>query len=245
MDSLSSIKQKKEFSKLPDSVIRNALKKSQGDIKLARANLRKYIGLFLTNKIIKAKITDEKILKSHISSKKRDYKVFYEEIFEEIKNPNSIIDLGAGVNGFSYKYLKEVVERIDYIAIEASGQLVDQMNTFFKKNRYPARAFSKDITNLRGLNSVINETKKPRTIFLFQVIDALENFEKNFSKKLLDELKKTASTIIITLPLESIGKQKKFQVQRKWLLEFLEEKFTIKKDFKLFSERILICKATS
>jgi len=242
MDKLAEVRNKKEFSKLPDSIIKNALEKSDGDVKIARANLRKYFGLFLTNKIIKAKFTDEQILKQHISSKKRDYEIFYKKIFENIETPSTIIDLGAGVNGLSYKYLEKIMGKIDYIAVEASGQLIEQTNSFFKKNNFSAQAIHEDITNVQKINQIIRKTKKPRIAFLFQVIDALENFQKDFSKKFLEEIAKTASTIIITLPLESIGKQKNFNVQRKWLLDFLEKKFTIQKDFKLFGERTIVCK---
>jgi len=242
MDKIAEVRNKKEFSKLPDSIIKNALEKSDGDVKRARANLRKYFGLFLTNKIIKGKIADEQILKQHISSKKRDYETFYEKIFENIEAPSTIIDLGAGVNGFSYKYLEKIRGKIDYIAVEASGQLIKQTNSFFKKNNFHAQAIHEDITNIQRMSQIIRKTKKPRIIFLFQVIDALENFQKDFSKKFLEEIAKTTSTIIITLPLESIGKQKNFKVQRRWLLDFLEKKFTIQKDFKLFGEIVIVCK---
>ncbi|MBT3642540.1 hypothetical protein HN604_01275 [archaeon] len=241
MDNIAEVKKKKELRQLPDQIIEKALQKSNNNIKDARAYLRKYFGLFLTNKIIKGKIGDEEILKVHISSKKRDYEKFYEEIFENIKKPKSIIDLGAGVNGFSYKYLEKVVGTTKYIAIEASGQLVSQMNKFFKENKLNAKAFCEDITNIQSLKKIISKTEEPRTIFLFQVIDALESFEKNLSKEFIEEISHLAKTFVITLPLESIGKRKQFNVQRKWLIDFLEEKFTIQKDFKLFGERILVC----
>ena len=53
MDNIAEVKKKKELRQLPDQIIEKALQKSNNNIKDARAYLRKYFGLFLTNKIIK------------------------------------------------------------------------------------------------------------------------------------------------------------------------------------------------
>ena len=61
------VKQKREFSQLPDSIIERALKKSDGDVKEARSILRKYFGVFLTNKVLK--MSGEELLKIHFSKR--------------------------------------------------------------------------------------------------------------------------------------------------------------------------------
>jgi hypothetical protein len=141
------VKKKKDFSMLPDSIVKQALESSGGDVKLARSFLRKYFGVFLTNKVLKPKDLNDwqTILRTHISSKKRNYDFFYHEIFSD-KNLNfsSVIDFGCGMNGFS------------------------------------------------------------------------------------------------TLPIKSLSGRKDFSVKRKWLINFLQEHFIIKKDFKMNGERILL-----
>jgi hypothetical protein len=243
---IKKIKEKREFSKLPDSIVEKAAEISSWDIKETRALLRKYFGVFLTNKILKPKdISDyESILKSHISSKYRNYKSLYEKIFEN-KNYASIIDLGAGLNGFSIKELQIASKAKNYCGIEASGQLVEITNQFFEKHTkdFNAHCITLDLFETEKILKIINDAKEPKMILIFQVIDALEGIKKNSSKELLLEISKKISSndqITISYSLSSIGKGKKFTAQRKWLVDFLKENFTIKKDFEMFGERFLI-----
>jgi hypothetical protein len=243
---IKKIKEKREFSELPDSIVEKAAEISNWDIKETRALLRKYFGVFLTNKILKPKdISDyESILKSHISSKYRNYKGLYGKIFEN-KNYASIIDLGAGLNGFSIKELQIASKAKNYCGIEASGQLVEITNQFFEKHSkdFNAHCITLDLFETEKIVNIINDTLEPKMIFMFQIIDALEGIEKNFSKGLLLKISKTLNKkdkITISYSLSSIGKGKKFTAQRKWLTEFLKQNFTIEKDFEMFDERFLI-----
>jgi hypothetical protein len=89
MDLTLKIKEKKEFKNLPDDIITfvlnefKNLKDESEIIKKSREKLRKYFGVFFTNKIVKPKnILDfDLILNSHISSSKRNYNLFYSELF--------------------------------------------------------------------------------------------------------------------------------------------------------------------
>lgn len=236
MNLVEEVKKKKEFSGLPDSIVKRALAESDEDVKGARKLLRKYFGVFLTNRVLKGK---GNLLDVHISSKKRDYVEFYSKIFQGIDEVGSIIDLGCGVNGFSYEYLPSEAE---YVGIEAASQLVDQMNEFFEINSFNAKAVCLDLFEIDKVLDVLKVQRKPRVVFLFQVIDALENMERNFSKKFIDEIMKECEVLVISLPLVSLGGGKKFAVKRKWLLDFLEEKFVIERDFEMFGERILVVK---
>jgi len=242
MNVIEEIKAKREFSKLPDSIVERAAEIFKGDVKESRALLRKYFGVFLSNKVLKGK---GDLLRMHMSSKKRNYEKFYKEIFFGVGNFSSIIDLGAGANGYSYTYLREVFGDINYLAVEASGQLVDNMNRFFDMNHFSGRAVQGDLMDLKFVSSVLKKFSGKKIIFMFQVIDALENLEKDFSKKFLLNLSKQLTEedlIVLTFPMESLGGRKKFAVQRKWLVDFLEENFLIMKDFKMFGERILVVK---
>lgn len=239
------VKKKKEFSKLPDSLIERALSLNKGDVKLTRAFLRKYFGVFLTNKIYKLK--DQEILKNHISSKNRDYNIFYSELFKGINSFDAIIDLGCGVNGFSYPALKETFGDISYLGIEAVGQLVDKMNLFFEENGYTnAKSICLDLFDLERLISIFTKINGSRVFCLFQVIDALEGLEKDYSKRLLLGIKKQLSphdTIVITMPTKSISGRNKFEAKRNWLRWFLEENFSIR-EFFIGTERVFICSKT-
>jgi len=234
MNIIEEIKKKREFSELPDSIIERAAEMAKGEVKESRALLRKYFGVFLTNKVLKGKGDS---LKAHMSSRKRDYEKFYGEIFSNIGEVGGVIDLGCGVNGFSYDYLPKGVS---YIGVEAAGQLVEHMNNYFQEEGFDAKALKMDLFEIGKIKEVLKSQKKPRVVFLFQVVDALENLERNFSKKFILEISKECEKIVLSLPTESLGGRKKFAVQRKWIVDFLEENFEIEKDFKTNGERIII-----
>lgn len=241
---IKKVKEKKQFSLIPDSIIEKSLEVSKGDVKESRAILRKYFGVFLTNKIIKPKdITNfSEILKSHKSSSKRDYTELYQKIFSDKKNFQSIIDLGCGVNGFSTPDLfkKDLIKK--YIGIEASGQIVNLTNSFFRKEKLNAEVFHLDLFNIDEIKKIIQKQKSPKIIFLFQVIDALEYFNKNFSKKFLKEISQVISNedlFVLSFSIKSLSGKKSFDKKRKWFIDFLKENFRIEKDFESFEERFI------
>ncbi|MCK4649735.1 hypothetical protein KAT36_00745 [Candidatus Pacearchaeota archaeon] len=237
MSLIESVKRKKEFSMLPDSIVERALKESGEDVKEARKLLRKYFGVFLTNRVLKGR---GDLLGIHISSKKRDYEDFYFRIFEGMDKIRSVVDLGCGVNGFSYEYLRDVIGDVDYIGVEAAGQLVELMNKYFEENEFSAWAIKGDLFDIDGVVKILEKSAKPRVVFLFQVVDALESMERNFSKKFILKVMEGCEWMVISLPLVSLGGRKKFEVSRRWLVDFLEEEFIVEKDFEMFGERILI-----
>ncbi len=251
MDSLIfEVKKKREFSGLPDSLIDSVLSQKQmarksdmEKIKLSRAFLRKYFGVFLTNKVLKLK--DESILSSHISSKGRDYFSFYNQLFEGNLNFKSIIDLGCGVNGFSYSSFNEIFGEIDYLGIEAVNQLVEKMNLFFEENDYSlAHAINLDLFDFDEIIELIKKTSFPRAILLLQVIDALEGIKKDSSKDLLVKLGEILlpdDVIIISMPMKSISGKNKFEAKRGWLRWFLDENFDVIETI-IGNERIFRCK---
>lgn len=235
------VKKKKEFSNLPDSIVERALTISKENIKDARAFLRKYFGVFLTNKVLKGKT--EEVLSSHISSKFRDYRLFYEKIFEG-KKANSVVDLGCGANGFSYSFIREVLGEVDYIGVEASGQVVENTNYFFKENKIRlAKVEHLDLFNLEEVLEITEKAKSPKAILILQTLDALESLERNYSKKLLLGLSDVVSKedfLVVSMPLTSISGKKTFEAKRSWISVFLEENFKLGKDFNLGNERIFI-----
>ena len=243
MNIIDKIKQKREFSGLPNSIVERVAEISKGDVKESRALLRKYFGVFLTNKILKGKISDDEMLVAHMSSKKRNYKEFYEEIFSVVGKVGSVIDLGCGVNGFSYKYLKTVVGDVDYVGVEAASQLVEHMNKYFSKKGFSAKAVVGDLFDIKSVLRILKKQKKDRVVFLFQIVDVLESIENDFSKKFILDISKECEKIVLSFPTENLGGRRKFMAQRKWLVEFLMEHFVIEKDFVMNGERIIcFCK---
>lgn len=252
MDIIKKIKEKREFSGLPDSLIEKVLlqkqiknKSDEDKVRLVRAFLRKYFGVFLTNKVLKGK--DKTVLESHISSKKRDYSQFYQKIsLVTGTNFKSILDLGCGMNGFSYPFIVDVFGEISYNGFEGTGQLCDlQENYFKKKNFLSANVIWGDLFNLLEVKSVFRDSTFPRIVMLLQVVDALENLEPNFAKIFLLEIKKymdKKDVLVISNPLKSISGKNRFNVKRRWLEEFITQNFELIDKFDLFDEEFLIAK---
>jgi hypothetical protein len=252
MDLIRKIKEKREFSGLPDSLVEKVLlqkqiknKSDEEKVKLVRAFLRKYFGVFLTNKVLKGK--DEVVLESHISSKKRNYFEFYKKIVSVVGNNfKSVLDFGCGMNGFSYSYLKEDFGEISYIGVESTRQLCDLQNEYFIKNNFSnAKVVWGDLFNLSEVKNILEGSKSPRLIMLLQVIDALENLEPNFAKTFLSEIKGLLGKqdiLVISNPLKSISGRNRFDIKRRWLEDFIKENFLLVDKFDLFDEEFLIAK---
>ena len=265
------VKKKREFSGLPDSIVERALVmsgalsietrppaqvlrasladsvleksrkrdldlKSKEVVKDARALLRKYFGVFLTNKVLKGKGVG--VLESHISSRERDYEKVYGKI---IGDENVIVDLGCGANGFSFEKISELGKK-RYVGVEATGQLVKSTNDYFKENDFDARIVCEDLMNFEKVLDIVARENGEKAVWMFNVVDALENFEKDYSKKLIDGIfgVESVDRVVISLPVESISGRKKFNVSRLWLTDFLENKYRIVDDFLAGHERVFI-----
>lgn len=244
---LKKITVKKEFSQLPKKDVELTFEKfdkprnaDYQKIKLTRAFLRKIYSSFSSRKLLSLREREEEwVLRKHKSTKERlpSYLKIYSRIFQLLGKRNkqiSIIDLGAGVNGFSYKYFKQ---KVNYIAVEAVGQLVDLTNRYFKNKKIKGKAFHFSLFELEKVKRIIQKSGKPRIIFLFKTIDSLEVIKRNYSKKLLKEVSPYVDLIVLSFATRSLGKRKRFRAQRKWILDFIKENFEILDDFETRGER--------
>ena len=247
---IKKITQKKEFSKLPKKDVELAFEQfdkpkylDEEKIKLTRDLLRRVFSAFLSVKLLLLKNKSEEwILKKHLSTRERFpyYKKVYRRLLKGLNKKISIIDLGAGVNGFSYNYFNK---KIDYVGVEAVGQLVELTNNYFIKNNIKGIVYHGSLFNLEKIKSIIKKIKTQKVIFLFKTLDSLEMLERNYSKKLILEIIDLADRIIISFATKSMIKKTKFKVNREWIINFLKDNFNILDDFELGSERyIVFCK---
>jgi len=246
---LEKIREKREFSQLPEKDIElaheNFAKRQVSDdekIKLTKELLRKNFSAFVSPKLLSLKNKEpEWILRKHISTRERlpFYKEIYKRIFSEYKTV-SVIDLGAGINGFSFDFFKEAGVKVKYTAIESVGQLVELMNFYFKKNKLNGKSITLSLFEKEKVKKIIQEEKKPRVIFLFKVIDALENVKRDYSKELISELAPLADKFVLSFATKSLGNRKSFGAKRIWILDFVKENFKILDDFEIGGERYLV-----
>jgi len=262
---IGKIKEKREYSSIPDSEVEKILdeftKESHTEkekFKIGREMLMKLFSGTMSKKLLSPKILEKKsseeVLKKHLSTRERFeyYEKIYSKIFSDLdlnkKEKVSVIDLGAGINGLSYNKFPEKFE-VDYVGIEIIGRLVDLMNEYFRKNKVSrtptgsAEAIQESLFSLKNLKDIIKKTKKPRIVFLFKILDSLEYRERDYTKKLLLELKKEEIEIkgfVLSFSTESYIKKEKFKAKRKWIQNFIKENFHLVDNFELGGERYLV-----
>jgi|TARA_Y100000310_G_scaffold315905_1_gene367030 hypothetical protein len=250
---IKKITQKKEFSQLPKKDIELAFEKFDKDkysdeekFKLTRDLLRKVFSAFTSRKILSLKDKNEEwVLKKHLSTRERlqYYGELYSRILGDLKEEKNIFDLGAGVNGFSYKYLEEVDKNFYYIGIEAIGQLVELMNYHFKTRGIEnCHAIHMSLFEVDKIKKYIKQVKGKKIVFLFKTIDSLEMLERDYSKKLIHKLIPLVDKIVVSFATESMIKRQKFKANRNWIINFIKDNFKLLDDFSLGEERYIVFK---
>lgn len=247
---IEKITQKKEFSQLPLKDVEMALEKfdkpknaEYQKIKLTRQFLRKIFSGFSSRKVLhKRDESVEWFLMKHKSTKERF--PFYEEVygkcFMDFPENFTVFDLGAGINGLSYGFFEKLGKKVDYVGVEAVGQFVELMNYHFKTRGLNGWAIHESLFELEKIKKYIKQVKEKKIIFLFKVIDSLEVMERDYSKKLLEEIVSLSDRVVVSFATHSLGKRAKFSVQRGWLVNFITERFKIIDDFELGGERYLV-----
>jgi hypothetical protein len=75
---------------------------------------------------------------------------------------------------------------------------------------------------------------------LFKIIDALESLKPNYSKELISKLTPLVEKVVVSFATRSLGNREKFKAKRNWIVDFIEENFTVETDFEVGGERYLI-----
>lgn len=239
---------KKEFSQLPKKDVELAFaqfeKRQTSDeekVRLTRDLLRKVFSMFTSGKLLSPKNKSvEWILRKHISTRERFpyYNELYKKIFRGFSGKVSVIDLGCGINGFSYGYFKN--RKFNYVGVEAMGQLVELMNNYFEKEKISGKVIHLSLLELEKIKKIIKMQEKPRIVFLFKVIDSLELLERHSSKRLIEETVSLADKVVVSFATRSLIKREKLKYKRNWIVNFIKYNFKILDDFEFGGERYLV-----
>lgn len=249
-ETFESVVKKKEFSQLPRKDVEKAFSHFENrqvsdveKVRLTRELLHKVFGAFSSRKLFSSKERDaEWFLRKHLSTRERlgFYEDVYKRILKGMGKKISVVDLGAGINGLSYGYFSKGGFNVDYIAVEAVGQLVDLMNSYFKKEGVSGKAVHLSLFDLERVRQLVKGEKKSRVVFMFKVVDSLEMLEKDYSKDLILSVASVSERVVLSFATESMVRRKKFKANRKWIEDFVRKNFTIEDDFELGSERFLV-----
>jgi len=164
--------------------------------------------------------TAEKVLSTSVSAKERleEYDRIYKEIFRITGKPDSILDLGCGLNPISYSYMD--IKELTYRAYDIDKKDVDFLNSYFEKmkkfSRLDGKAF---LMNLTDLNEV-KRLPKSDICFMFKLVDPLE---KGKNHKLSEEMIKNIDSkyIIISFSTKTISGKPMNYPYRGWIEKML------------------------
>ena len=251
-DVIKKITDRKQYSGISERDVLKAFGKFDRDeyadeekIKKTRDFLRRTFSGFGGKKILNGKFdnaTSEDFLKKHLSTRERlqHYGEIYARILRKLPEKISIIDLGSGINGLSYGFFAEAGKKVEYAGVESLKQPVDLTNEFFIRENVKGKAYHLSLFDVSGVRKIIESTGKPRVVFAFKVADALESFERDYTKKLLEEVMPLADRFVLSFATESWVRRKKFFVTRKWITEFIRERWNFIDDFEAGGERYLV-----
>lgn len=184
-------------------------------VKAAKNTLHTMYGAFLTAGIYKkaGKLLDQadeldsdklkKMLHLHISTRERMSCLheFYGFIFDNIKQPESVMDIGCGFNPFTLQCFPQKPAK--YYALDIDSRIADLNNRYFKSLGMPELAKCMDI-------AADTPDITADAAFLFKLLPLIDRQAKGRSIKLLKET--DAQFLVITYPTKSLtGKEKGMQ----------------------------------
>lgn len=216
-------------------------KEYKGIIKDVRKQLRAVYGVFKEGKFGKRlKLINDikglddfeghsKILALHKSTKERlpYYETVYDSIFKVTGKPKTILDLGCGLNPFSYPWMKINVK---YVAVEAAEEDVKFIQSYFDSFGINGKALKLDLSN-------VNVLPKADVCFLFKMLDTLEGIRRGISGELIEKI--DSRFIVASFPTKSLGAKKEIRAGRLgWFEKIIEAyEYTI---FEIENEKFYI-----
>jgi len=207
---LKFLDQAEDFKKISKS------KEVKEIIKGVRTDIRKVYGLFVTKDIDKAnnildKIKEEletkklsetitthnKLLKVHTSTEERIsiYPDFYRKIFEITGHPDSIFEIAAGFNPFSFPYIG--LSNVKYTATELNNDDVKLIKKYFKIAKIKGEAFKLDITKDE------KEVKKIKADIAI-ILKLFDITDTKINEKTIKDLK--VHWVVVSFPTTTITK---------------------------------------
>lgn len=197
-------------------------------IKQVRARLRKAYGLFRDDPVKRQKLIEtlsvapiaaqkkviDAILSTHASTKERlpIYAHLYAKIFALTGKPGVILDLGCGINPFSFSYMG--LKKCTYFAYDINEEEINALNKYFsllhqKIPHFEGQASAADIMQMQKI--------PPSDIcFLFKMTDILD---KNKGHKATEEMLKKipAKYIVVSFATKTMSGKEMTAPRRSWM----------------------------
>ena len=196
-------------------------------IKNVRAQLRRVYGLFrddakerksAVEELLKAPPATraaliQQILSTHSSTQERlpVYEPLYSKIFAITGKPKTILDLGCGINPFSFSYLK--LKGCSYYAYDLDQEEIGAINKYFAllKKENPSFTGKAMVADILTVN-----LPKADLCFLFKMTDVIDQGKGH--KRTEELLKKIpARYIVVSFATKTMSGKKMTAPRRSWM----------------------------
>jgi len=155
------------------------------------------------------------ILSTSISAKERlhYYPELYKKIFSITGKPDSIADIGSGINPLSLIFMN--LDNVRYYAYEISKSDCELINKYFKLLQNTGKS---EILDLKHDN--LEKIPVVDVAFLFKVLDVIEENGHKLAEKIIKNIK--ARFIVVSFATKTVsGKRMNFP-QRGWIERMLQ-----------------------
>ena len=206
----------KEFKQVVKEV-RSKLRRVYGLFRVEDETLKRkeFVEDFLTNPQKKELI--EKILETHSSTKERlpHYKELYKKLFKITKKPKSIIDLGCGINPFSFPFMD--LKNLTYYAYDISEDEIGILEQYFNLLHQLNPLFSGEAHILDALRwTRLLQLEQVDVCFLFKMTDVLDQGKGH--KKSEEVIKSIpAKFIIVSVPTLTMSGKRMNHPRKGWI----------------------------
>jgi 16S rRNA (guanine(1405)-N(7))-methyltransferase len=212
------------FKRYPEKIIIKEIKallhKSHGSFQINTKKRNYYLSELKKNpenlEIVNLILNTNASTKDRISA----YPVIYSKIFEITGKPNSILDLGCGLNPISILYAKlDNLKEILYYAYDINDEDSNLINEFFKIQGIKGKS---KILNLNDLEN-IKKIENAEVCFMFKFLDVVEkNRGHKYSEEIIKVLAEKCKFIVVSFSTRTItGKPMNFP-HRGWIERMLE-----------------------
>lgn len=229
----SLIKHLQQEPKLLNSLRDNFNPKSKAYvsvIKTIRSQLRRVYGLFRDDPSKRKKLVQEllmasgagttqradiikQILSTHSSTEERllFYDRLYAEIFAITGKPKTLLDLGCGINPFSFSYTK--LQKCVYFAQDINEEEIGSINQYFQLLHKENSSFSGKAV-VADIAAAVFPTAD--VCFLFKMTDVID---KGKGHKKTEELLKRipAKYIVVSFPTKTMSGKEMTAPRRSWM----------------------------
>ncbi len=251
---VKAIKSSKKYKDISEEIIRNKVdeffkKYDMSDekfmLKEIKAALHKLHGSF---RFVDKKLEEDldkkdftSILSKNRSTKERleDYELIYEQIFEITGKPNSILDLGAGLNPVSIPLMK-LGKNLIYYSYDINDKESKFINKFFEKFNINGESCILDLTNIENVKSLPSAD----LCLMFKLIDVLEAEKKGhkYAEEILQVILEKAKFIVVSFAKLTVSGDRMSFPQRGWIERMLERTKLNYNKFEINSEIFYIIK---